>query len=241
MSPKAASSRTGSACSASHTVLDLVQHYPRRYLDRTKRAAIADMREGEEATVVGRGPQGQLPVLEGRAGHRRGRSSPTGRRTCTSPSSTSRGGPAARQWAPRSSLFGKLERYRGRLQMTNPVVDVLGSERRARRACIVPIYPQSGKADVTTWQLQRLMSEALDRAGELADPLPEELRDATASSTGPGPTTGSTAPRPSADHYLAARRLIFDEFLRMQVGLVARKRAFETTGRASSSTPAARW
>ena len=32
-------------------VLDLVEHYPRRYLDRTKQSDIADLRVGEEATV----------------------------------------------------------------------------------------------------------------------------------------------------------------------------------------------
>jgi ATP-dependent DNA helicase RecG len=36
------------------TVLDLVTHYPRRYVDRTKEARIADLRVGEEALVVAR-------------------------------------------------------------------------------------------------------------------------------------------------------------------------------------------
>src|SRR5262249_11630021 len=35
-------------------------------------------------------------------------------------------------------------------------------------------------------------------------------------------------PQSEDEHRAAARRLIFDEFLRMQVGLVARKRAYET-------------
>src|SRR6202042_3742100 len=34
------------------TVLDLVTHYPRRYVDRTAQAAIRDLKEGEEATIV---------------------------------------------------------------------------------------------------------------------------------------------------------------------------------------------
>src|SRR2546421_3760263 len=32
-------------------VLQLIEHYPRRYLDRTKKSDIADLRVGEEATV----------------------------------------------------------------------------------------------------------------------------------------------------------------------------------------------
>ena len=35
------------------TVLDLLQHYPRRWVDRTKRVGIADLDVGDEATVIG--------------------------------------------------------------------------------------------------------------------------------------------------------------------------------------------
>src|SRR5262249_57778385 len=35
------------------SVLDLHEHYPRRYHDRTRQAEIADLTQGEEATVVG--------------------------------------------------------------------------------------------------------------------------------------------------------------------------------------------
>ena len=34
------------------TVLDLLTHYPRRYLDRTRQAAVADLKVGEEALVL---------------------------------------------------------------------------------------------------------------------------------------------------------------------------------------------
>ena len=36
-----------------HNVLDLLQHYPRRWIDRTKRVDIAALEVGEEATVIG--------------------------------------------------------------------------------------------------------------------------------------------------------------------------------------------
>ena len=34
------------------TLLDLITHYPRKYLDRTKEAKIAELIEGEEASVL---------------------------------------------------------------------------------------------------------------------------------------------------------------------------------------------
>ncbi|MDQ3980459.1 MAG: DNA helicase RecG, partial [Actinomycetota bacterium] len=34
------------------TVLDLLTHYPRRYIDRTRQAAIRDLKVGDEALVL---------------------------------------------------------------------------------------------------------------------------------------------------------------------------------------------
>ena len=61
------------------------------------------------------------------------------------------------------SFFGKLDVYRGKRQMTKPVVDVLGRAGVAdeKTGVIVPVYPQSGKAEVFTWQLRALVGEAL--------------------------------------------------------------------------------
>src|SRR5918992_899993 len=46
-------------------------------------------------------------------------------------------------------FFGKLDSYGGRRTMTNPVVDLVGD----RTGRIVPIYPQSEKAALTTWEI----------------------------------------------------------------------------------------
>ena len=43
--------RTGLADMGIETVLDLLEHYPRRYLDRTERAEIHELAIGDEATV----------------------------------------------------------------------------------------------------------------------------------------------------------------------------------------------
>ena len=52
------------------TVLDLITHYPRRYIDRTRQADVAGMRVGEESLVLatvdrGRGRAG--PAKAGRS------------------------------------------------------------------------------------------------------------------------------------------------------------------------------
>ena len=207
------------------TVLDLLEHYPRRYLDRTKKSEIADLKVGEEATIFAevrkisaRRVKGNRALVEAIVYDGTSYLYLTFFNQAWRAQQLSAGTEAA--------FFGKLERYRGRLQMTNPVVDVLG-RLGEKTGVIVPIYPQSGKADISTWQIQKLVGEALDRAGEFADPLPGDLRSRLKLVDRTRAYQGIHRPEQEADHYIAARRLIFDEFLRMQIGLVARKRTYE--------------
>jgi ATP-dependent DNA helicase RecG len=120
-------------------------------------------------------------------------------------------------------LFGKVEVFRGRRQMTNPVVDLIGD----KTGRIVPVYPQSEKAGILTWDLAKWMAEVLRRAGEFADPLDAELRrrfdfvDRTTS------FRDIHTPETMEAVTAARRRLVFDELLRVQLKLVMRKRQLE--------------
>src|SRR4029079_10457983 len=73
------------------------------------------------------------------------------------------------------ALYGKLDVYRGKRQLTNPVVDVLGRAGDSKNGVVLPIYPQSGKADVSTWEVQPVVALVLDWVGELAETLPEDV------------------------------------------------------------------
>jgi ATP-dependent DNA helicase RecG len=163
-----------------HNVLDLLQHYPRRWVDRTKKADIASLAVGEEATVF----------AEVRSAH--GRRTRQGRALVevvvsdgTSLLNVTFFNQAWREKqlsaGTEASFFGKLDVYRGKRQMTNPVVDVIGRAGVAdeKTGIIVPIYPQSGKAEVFTWQLRSLVADALAkcRARGFADPVDEALLD----------------------------------------------------------------
>jgi ATP-dependent DNA helicase RecG len=135
-------------------------------------------------------------------------------------------------------FWGKVGDYRGTRQMVNPVVDVVagvdepvvGRQRRTLR--ILPIYPASAKAGLTSWEIGTFVEEALQRAGEFVDPLGAEWRtsldlwDRTAAMRAiHGPESMDVvAP--------ARRRLIFDELFRLQLALVLRRRAFEHNARA---------
>ncbi len=206
------------------TVLDLLTHYPRNYIDRSRQARLADIGVGEEAMVLvtverisGRRTRGPRPrslvtadVTDG-TGHLRV--------TFFNQAWRERQLPAGTQ----AILFGKVDTYQGRRQMTNPVVDLVGD----KTGRIIPVYPQSEKEKLTSWDQARWMQEVLHRAGEFAEPVPEallrrlELDDRTWS------FRRIHAPEELRERDRARRRLVFDELLRLQIALVLRKRAVE--------------
>ena len=112
--------------------------------------------------------------------------------------------------------------------MTNPIVDLIGD----RTGRIVPIYPQSEKAQLNTWEMAGWVEEALRRCDErgIADPVPEPMPPTgSASSTAARRCIGIHAPESMRDKDTARRRLAFDELLRVQLVLVMRKRELERT------------
>ena len=72
------------------------------------------------------------------------------------------------------ALYGKVDEFRGGLQMANPVVDLIGD----RTGRIVPIYPQSEKAQLSTWEIAGWVEDALAkcRPRGLAEPVPDRVR-----------------------------------------------------------------
>ncbi|MGY6502214.1 MAG: ATP-dependent DNA helicase RecG [Acidimicrobiales bacterium] len=204
------------------TVLDLLTTYPRRYIDRSREARLAELSVGEEAMILVRvtgvsarrtRSRKAMVTVDVTDGDRSFRllffNQPWRERQLTPGTDT--------------IVFGRLERYGGRLQMTNPVVDLVGN----RTGRIIPVYPQSEKSKVMSWDLAEWMDEVLERAGEFADPVPGDvlarfdLVDRTTA------FRRIHAPDSMGDVERARRRLVFDELLRVQLALVQRKRRVE--------------
>ena len=218
------------------TALDLLQHYPRRYHDRTNRAEIAELTAGEEATVFAEVKR----VSQRRT--RRGR--PIVEAEVFDGSSYLRLVFFNQPWRERqlpveteAAFFGKVEHYRGRMQMTNPAVDVL-HQVGENTGALVPVYPQSGKAEVFSWQIRKLVRACLDKtkARGIGDPLDADVRRELDLVDRDSAYRAIHRPATHADHVVAANRLKFDEFLRMQLHLVARKRAIEAEQRGTAHT-----
>ena len=209
------------------TVLDLVTHYPRRYVDRTNQVTIDGLVEGQEAMVLAsvrkvsarptraRRSMVELDLFDGRSYlHLVFFNQPW----------------RAKQLKQGTEVvvWGKVERYRGRRQMTNPVVDLVGD----RTGRIVAVYPQSDKAGLTSWQIATNVEEGLDRfCVQLSDPLPEAIREREHLAGRTWSLRAAHRPETESDHRAGRRRLGFDELLRLQLVLVMRKRATERNAR----------
>ena len=207
-----------------HNVLELLTTYPRRYVDRTNEAHVAEVVEGVETLVL-------VKVRNVRRVPLRSRRNMV---TATVYDETGSIGLTFfnQPWRERQlktdaeiAVFGKPELYRGKLQMTNPVVDIIGD----KTGRIVPIYPQSEKVNLSTWEIAGWVRNALERAAPrtIGDPLPAEIRERLAMIDRHAAFNAIHFPDSIVQKEQARERLAFDELLRVQLVLVERKRRFE--------------
>ena len=210
------------------SVLDLLTTYPRRWVDRTNECRVSDLQAGVESLVL---------VTVRSATKRVGRN----RRTIVEAlvgDDTDRVHVVFfnQPWRERQlkeglrlALFGKPDLYRGGLQMTNPIVDLIGD----RTGRIVPIYPQSEKAALNTWEIAGWVEDALKRCEVrgVADPVAPSVLSRLGLSDRHQALKTIHLPETMAEKNQARRRLAFDELLRVQTVLVMRKRALERESR----------
>ena len=205
-------------------LLDLLTYYPRRWVDRSNEARIADLVPGQDAlvlvtvrSVTKRLTRNRKTMVTANVGDGSGRMEVVF---------------FNQPWRERQlreglqvALYGKADTYRGGLQMSNPIVDLIGD----RTGRIVPIYPQSEKARITTWEVAGWVEEALRRTRErgIDDPVPPAILSRLGLVDRYSAFTDIHLPESIADKERARRRLAFDELLRVQLVLVQRKRQME--------------
>jgi len=202
------------------SVFDLVTHYPRRYIDRSHEAKLGDVQPGQTVMVVG-----EVDAVSSRRTRNR--------KSIVEASVADDTGSLKlvffnQAWRSKQldqgltvALFGKVDNYRGSLQMTNPLVDLVGD----RTGRIVAIYPQSGKAGLTTWDLSRWISEGLRRSQSrsIEDPLPHELLGEIGLVSRMQAFKAIHQPDLMSEVLDGRDRLVFDELLRVQLVLRMRK------------------
>ncbi|HMS24299.1 MAG TPA: ATP-dependent DNA helicase RecG [Acidimicrobiia bacterium] len=206
------------------TVDDLLSRYPRRYLDRTRQVSIGELFPGEEATIYAtveaistRRMKNYKTMVEAVI------ADATSRVKITFFNQPWR----AKQLkvGTQAAFFGKMDEYRGQPQIVNPVVDIIREdqdEELDRTGSIIPIYPQSGKADLSTWHVRTMMEKVLSYSDQLEDILEPELLEELKLVSRVQAYRNIHKPENEDDARQGARRLRFDEFLMLQMVLVGR-------------------
>ncbi len=233
------------------TVLDLLTHYPRRYLDGTRLRPIADLMAGEKVSVLAR----VVRVGQASSGYGRGRRRGPSRVELDIADDSGRLRVVFFNQAWRAKqlpvgtlalFFGTIGTYRDAPQLNSPMAEVLelpgeageddgdgvaAGDGDGRRGRVYPIYPLTDKANLTSLRISRIMGEALDRAQDFADPVATPWRDRF------GLVDRTTAyndiHRPAAAEQTepARRRLAFDELFRLQLALVLRQARLQRDAR----------
>jgi ATP-dependent DNA helicase RecG len=198
------------------SVADLLLTVPRRYLDRSQLFDLQGVPIGEEVTVGG--------VVTSYSKRRisRGRTMVEAR--------ISDGTSSVRcLWfnpylklteGEEVALSGTIELYKGSLQMKSPDVDRLATEGLARTGRILPVYP--GIGGLGPFRVRAVADNAIRRSIPIVDIVPSEILGRFDLVDRSSAMTKVHTPDSLEDVAPGRRRLIFDEFLRIQMALKVR-------------------
>jgi ATP-dependent DNA helicase RecG len=211
-----------------HTVKDLLYHLPRRHLDRRSIARIGDLLPGQEATILATVWQVQT------------KRSPVQRRTITDAILQDETGYCHAVWFNQPYLVRTLSRP-GRVLFTGRVEIAMGggpqfaspefefeAEEQLGAGRVVPFYPKTeGLSDKL---LRGWVRQALDATRDaLHDPVPADIRAAERLPSLREALAQAHFPDDEAQLKEAIRRLAFDEFLLIQLGVLRRRHDWQTS------------
>ncbi len=209
------------------SVLDLLTFYPRRYIDRSRQILLRDAKLGQDILVVGdivkisdpRRTKSKKAVVDVLI------SDGSSRLFCTFFNQPWR----KKQLENESqvAVFGKLTSFGGKLNMVNPVVDLIGNQ----TGKIIALYPSSEKSNLTNLMVSNLIAEALDRSKEFLDPLNAKYLLKNNLLTRTDALRNIHFPETIDMVKKARERLAFDELMRMQLPLLLKKRRIQNSNR----------
>jgi ATP-dependent DNA helicase RecG len=208
------------------TVADLIHHYPRRYIDRSKVAEIASLRPNQEATFIGvvkKVSTARLP----------------NRRTIVTVRVYDKTGVVDLSWFNQTwparrhkegqevAVSGKIGAFRGRLRVQQPTVEVLkgGDADHVHTGRIVPVHPAT--EGVSTGVIRRLVFDALAGIGSVPDPVPPDIRERHELPELEGALRHVHFPGDERQEQDARKRLKFDELYFLELGVAMRKHRVE--------------
>jgi ATP-dependent DNA helicase RecG len=209
-----------------HAVGDLLQHYPRRYIDRTTVAKIRGLKLGQHATVIAR----VRKVTKRLTRQRRSMVTVTLQDGTGYLDITFFNQP----WAATTyragqelAVSGVAQLYRGRLQLANHEVEILRAEDElVHTGRITPVHPAT--EGVSTRTIRELVHRALDRLGPIEDPLPVDVVRAESLGSYDRAIRDVHFPEDADALTAATERLKFDELFVLELGVAFRKHRLAT-------------
>ena len=206
------------------TIRDLLYHFPRRYDDYTSTRPIHALMYGSTETIVAT------------VDHVETRRSAGGRNIITVRVRDDTGTLSA-VWfnqpfllkslrvGMRVVLSGRVGQYRGRLTLESPEWEPYDDE-LIHTGRLVPVYPLSG--NLRPRGMRRLVKRTVDTwAGRVPDPLPPTVRERAGLWDLAQALRQIHFPDDPESLVQARRRLAFDEFLLIQIGVLQRKREWQ--------------
>ena len=231
--------RTGKALETAlgtHTVGDLLRHYPRRYYTRGELTDLSSLREGDHVTVLARIDHVSLHTMRNRNFRARGEVIITDDRAklvLTFFFRNTRAEHVFKRLVPGmvGMFAGTVSSFRGRLQLVHPEYELLPGappnadltpELAAEFATeLIPVYPATAK--VSSWVIGKSIQAILEPLDAGPDPLPAELRERYGLYGRAEAIRAIHRPLDWADRDRARDRLKWDEAFMLQAALAQRR------------------
>ncbi|NDZ59157.1 ATP-dependent DNA helicase RecG [Streptomyces anulatus] len=216
-----------------HTVGDLLHHYPRRYEERGKLTALADLPLDEHVTVVAQVADARILMFNNGRGKRL-------EVTLTDGSGRLQlvffghgvHKPHKELLPGRQAMFaGKVSVFNRKMQLAHPTYQLLDASDAdeateavdAFAGRLLPIYPACKQLD--SWRIAKAVDAVLPSARDAVDPLPASLREGRGFTPLPEALLKVHRPQTKADVEDARARLKWDEAFVLQVALARRRYA----------------
>lgn len=211
------------------TVGDFLHHYPRRYVRRGELTNIAELKEGEEATVLAKVFSVSSRRLPGKKSVVVEVIIEDNQKNKMSLTFFNQAWREREMRVGRQGLFaGKIGTFKGKRQLAHPDLEWLPGDSDIEDAIesfadkYLPIYPATSKFQ--SWKIAKALEVVIDSLDEVDDFLPEPIKEkykfpdlSTAFKEVHRPT--------SIEHAESARaRLTFDEAFLLQLTMLKRKR-----------------
>lgn len=207
------------------SAFDMLHYFPIRHIDRSQPKLIKDLTPGDESSVV-------CTIVDTASDFSNNRATFTVQDAVGSQMKLMLFNQA---WMAKNYykgdeviVYGKFSPYKGAPSFNSPRIDKVGDARGSMP--MIPVYQQSGKQAVTTWDILNLVKETLGRLGSLPldEPLAPEVLEAYRIPSRNDAYLNIHLPSSPEAFENANRRLIYEELLRLQLFIQKQKNDITT-------------